>query len=147
MTEPTRTSALLRRTVPAAGANGVRRVVGPTSRGACRRCLVNTGWTCRAYGTGSSRFALKYTRAFVTAILDGTLRSVEYIEDPIFGLSMPKSAPNVPSDILHPRSTPEADTDAYDAATLGLTFRENDVTYELSDEVRAAGPEDRPTRP
>ena len=102
--------------------------------------LLNTGWTGGAYGTGS-RFALKYTRAFVTAILDGTLRSVEYIEDPIFGLSMPKSAPNVPSDILHPRST-WADTDAYDvqARRLAGLFRENDATYELSDEVRAAGP-------
>ena len=53
---------------------------------------------------------------------------------------MPKSAPNVPSDILHPRST-WADTDAYDVqATLGRTLPRNDATYELSDEVRAAGP-------
>ncbi|MCH2148063.1 MAG: phosphoenolpyruvate carboxykinase (ATP), partial [Phycisphaerales bacterium] len=102
--------------------------------------LLNTGWTGGAYGTGN-RFALKYTRAFVTAILDGTLRNVDFIEDPIFGLSMPKSAPNVPSDILHPRST-WSDTEAYDAQAhlLAGLFRENDAKYTLADEVRAAGP-------
>ena len=102
--------------------------------------LLNTGWTGGAYGTGH-RFSLKYTRAFVTAILDGTLRSVDYIEDPIFGLSMPKSAPSVPSDVLHPRTTWD-DKDAYDAQarTLAGLFRENDGKYDLTDEVRQAGP-------
>ena len=102
--------------------------------------LLNTGWTGGPYGTGE-RFSLSYTRAFVTAILDGTLRNVDFIEDPIFGLWMPKSAPNVPSDVLHPRSTWE-DVDAYDAQARRLAglFRDNDGTYDLSDEVRAAGP-------
>jgi phosphoenolpyruvate carboxykinase (ATP) len=77
----------------------------------------------------------------VTAILDGTLRTVDFIEDPIFGLLMPKSAPNVPSDILHPRST-WSDTNAYDAQAkiLAGLFRKNDEKYSLSDEVRIAGP-------
>jgi len=66
---------------------------------------------------------------------------VDYIEDPIFGLSMPKSAPNVPSDVLHPRTTWD-DKDAYDvqARHLADLFRKNDAKYELTDEVRQAGP-------
>src|SRR4029079_6817686 len=45
--------------------------------------LLNTGWTGGPYGTGS-RFKLAYTRAFVTAILDGSLRGVKYEAHPIF---------------------------------------------------------------
>ena len=54
---------------------------------------------------------------------------------------MPKAAPNVPSDVLHPRTT-WADKDAYDAQarTLAGLFRENDGKYDLTDEVRQAGP-------
>ena len=102
--------------------------------------MLNTGWTGGPYGTGE-RFSLSYTRAFVTAILDGTLRNAEFIEDPIFGLWMPKAAPNVPSDILHPRATWD-DPEAYDAQARKLAglFRDNDGTYDLTDEVRAAGP-------
>ena len=102
--------------------------------------ILNTGWTGGPYGTGE-RFSLKYTRAFVTAILNGTLRNVDFIDDPIFGLWMPKSAPNVPSDILHPRST-WSDVEAYDvqARKLAGLFRDNDNKYSLAEEVRAAGP-------
>jgi phosphoenolpyruvate carboxykinase (ATP) len=53
--------------------------------------LLNTGWTGGDYGEGE-RFKLRYTRAFVTSILDGSLRGVEYREHPIFGLHMPVTA-------------------------------------------------------
>jgi phosphoenolpyruvate carboxykinase (ATP) len=39
--------------------------------------LINTGWTGGAYGTGS-RMKLKYTRAMITAALNGELDAVEY---------------------------------------------------------------------
>jgi phosphoenolpyruvate carboxykinase (ATP) len=102
--------------------------------------LLNTGWTGGPHGVGH-RFELKYTRAFVTAILDGTLRGASYEEHPIFGLSMPTKVAGVPSDQLNPRRT-WSDGAAYDAKAkdLGRRFRENDGKYELTDEVRAAGP-------
>ena len=40
--------------------------------------LVNTGWTGGPYGVGS-RMKLKYTRAMVTAALNGTFDDVEYL--------------------------------------------------------------------
>lgn len=66
--------------------------------------LVNTGWTGGSYGVGS-RIKLAYTRALITAALEGQLNSVEYGETPYFKLRFPKSCPNVPAEILEPRNT------------------------------------------
>ncbi|MFG0257461.1 MAG: phosphoenolpyruvate carboxykinase (ATP) [Phycisphaerales bacterium JB043] len=102
--------------------------------------LVNTGWSGGPYGTGE-RMSLSHTRAMIHAILDGSLASVEYETDPIFGLSIPKSCPGVPSDVLNPRTT-WSDTDAYDAKARDLAsrFRDNDTKFDMSDDVRNAGP-------
>ena len=102
--------------------------------------LLNTGWTGGPYGVGS-RFKLKYTRAFVTAILDGTLANVDYTTHPQFGLHIPTSAPGVPDEVLNPRDT-WSDAAAYDAAAAALAtkFRANDRKYDVSDAVRSAGP-------
>lgn len=74
--------------------------------------LVNTGWTGGPYGVGS-RMKLKYTRAMVTAALNGDFDNVEFVHDDRFNLEIPQSCPNVPSEILNPKST-WADKDAYD---------------------------------
>ncbi len=66
--------------------------------------LINTGWSGGPYGVGS-RIKLKYTRAMITAILNGELDNVDYDEHPIFGLHMPKYCPNVPTEILDPMNT------------------------------------------
>lgn len=66
--------------------------------------LINTGWSGGPYGVGS-RIKLKYTRAMITAILNGDLDKVDYDEHPIFGLNMPKYCPNVPTEILDPMNT------------------------------------------
>ena len=66
--------------------------------------LVNTGWSGGPYGVGS-RIKLKYTRAMITAILDGKLDHVDYEQHPIFGLFMPKTCPNVPEELLDPMNT------------------------------------------
>lgn len=66
--------------------------------------LINTGWSGGSYGTGS-RIKLKYTRAMVEAALKGKLENVEYIEDKLFHLNIPKSCENVPSEILNPINT------------------------------------------
>ncbi len=66
--------------------------------------LINTGWSGGPYGVGS-RIKLKYTRAMITAILNGDLENVDYEQHPIFGLYMPKYCPNVPSELLDPMNT------------------------------------------
>jgi phosphoenolpyruvate carboxykinase (ATP) len=80
--------------------------------------LVNTGWTGGGYGVGK-RMKLGHTRAMLTAALEGSLDSVEYVQDPVFGLSIPTSCPEVPSEILNPRET-WADKAAYDAKATEL---------------------------
>ncbi len=102
--------------------------------------LLNTGWTGGPYGEGS-RFKLAYTRAMVRGILDGSLAEVNYSQDPVFGLSIPESVRDVPAEVLNPRDT-WADKDRYmsQAKKLAAMFRENDAKFEMSDEVRAAGP-------
>tara|TARA_R110002111_G_scaffold26397_3_gene57141 strand:+ start:8085 stop:9722 length:1638 start_codon:yes stop_codon:yes gene_type:complete len=66
--------------------------------------LINTGWSGGPYGVGS-RIKLKYTRAMISAILNGDLDNVDYDQHPIFGLHMPKYCPNVPTEILDPMNT------------------------------------------
>ncbi len=66
--------------------------------------LINTGWSAGPYGVGS-RIKLKYTRAMITAILNGELDNVDYEQHPIFGLFMPKTCPNVPVELLDPMNT------------------------------------------
>lgn len=87
--------------------------------------LINTGWTGGPYGVGS-RMKLAYTRAMIHAALDGGLDNVAFETDSIFGLAVPTSCPNVPSEILMPRNT-WADKDAYDAKAKELVakFEEN----------------------
>jgi phosphoenolpyruvate carboxykinase (ATP) len=102
--------------------------------------LLNTGWTGGAYGTGK-RFKLSYTRAFVTAILDGSLATAEYQTDPVFGLHIPKAVHGVPTEVLMPRNTWK-DGGEYDAQAkkLSKAFRDNDATFDMPNEVRKAGP-------
>ncbi len=102
--------------------------------------LLNTGWSGGAYGVGK-RFSLKYTRAMVTAILDGSLAKVKYTPDPVFGLPLPEAVHDVPKEVLNPRNTWK-DGAAYDAQAkkLAKLFRENDAKFEMPENVRAAGP-------
>ena len=103
--------------------------------------MLNTGWTGGPYGVGS-RMKLAYTRAMVTAALNGDLANVEYETDPIFGLAVPKTCPNVPEEVLNPRNT-WADKAAYDesAKKLAALFVENFKTYNGVDaDIQAAGP-------
>lgn len=91
--------------------------------------LVNTGWTGGSYGTGS-RMKLSYTRAMITAALRGELNHVAYEAHPVFGIQMPKTCPNAPSEILNPRNT-WSDKAAYDAKAnhLAELFNKNFAQY------------------
>ncbi|MDP8221008.1 MAG: phosphoenolpyruvate carboxykinase (ATP), partial [Candidatus Stygibacter frigidus] len=66
--------------------------------------LVNTGWSGGAYGEGS-RMDINLTRAIVDACLDGSLEKVEYEENDLFHVLIPKSCPKVDSEVLNPRNT------------------------------------------
>ena len=66
--------------------------------------LINTGWSAGPYGVGS-RIKLKYTRAMITAILNGHLKDVNYEMHPIFGMEVPTTCPEVPDEILDPMNT------------------------------------------
>jgi len=92
--------------------------------------LVNTGWTGGPYGVGS-RMKLKYTRAMITAALDGELLDVAYEKHPIFGLNVPQTCPNVPSEILNPKETWK-NKKAYEiqAKELSASFKENFKKFE-----------------
>ena len=72
--------------------------------------LVNTGWTGGPYGIGE-RINLPYTRAMVSAALNGKLSSVSFRKDPVFGLQVPENCPDVPDDVLDPRKTWENPAD------------------------------------
>ena len=87
--------------------------------------LVNTGWTGGSYGTGS-RMKLKYTRAMITAALNGTFDNVKYKHDAMFNLDIPQNCPNVPTEIMNSRDT-WADKAAYDAMAkkLAAMFQKN----------------------
>ncbi len=103
--------------------------------------LVNTGWTGGPVGVGK-RMNLRYTRAMVTAALNGTLEEAEFIADPVFGVQVPTSCEGVPADVLQPRNT-WADKEAYDkqARDLSARFREN-FTKKFPDaaSIAEAGP-------
>jgi len=104
--------------------------------------LVNTGWSGGPYGVGQ-RMKIVYTRAMIRAILNGSLAQVETTPDPIFGVNVPVSCPEVPNEVLQPRNTWE-DKDAYDrqAKDLARRFNENFKKYEagVSEAVRAVAP-------
>ncbi|KEO73848.1 phosphoenolpyruvate carboxykinase (ATP) [Anditalea andensis] len=103
---------------------------------------INTGWTGGPYGIGS-RMKLKYTRAMISAALDGQLDQVPFENHEIFGVSVPTSCPNVPDNILNPKNT-WADKDAYDikAHDLAKSFVENFQKYAsfASEEIISGAP-------
>jgi phosphoenolpyruvate carboxykinase (ATP) len=104
--------------------------------------LVNTGWTGGPYGVGA-RMKIAYTRAMIRAALSGALDRVTYETDPVFRLDVPASCPDVPADVLKPRSTwpSAADYDAQ-AAKLARMFVDNFKTFEhdVDPNVVKAGP-------
>jgi len=91
----------------------------------CTVWLINTGWSGGPYGVGQ-RFKIAHTRAMVTAALDGSLNTVSFQPDPVFGVHVPDRCPNVPAEVLRPREA-WADQAAYDlkARELAAKFEEN----------------------
>jgi phosphoenolpyruvate carboxykinase (ATP) len=86
---------------------------------------------------------LKYTRAIVDAIHNGSLVDTPTLTDPTFGLAVPTSCDGVPSEILLPRNT-WSDKNAFDATAkkLAKLFVENFSAYAdaASDAILSASP-------
>ncbi len=104
--------------------------------------MINTGWSGGPYGVGS-RMKLVYTRAMITAALNGDLEKVEYTPHPIFGMLMPNECPGVPTEVLNPRNTwndpEEYDEKAKDLAQQFITNFEKFADH-ASEEILAAAP-------
>jgi phosphoenolpyruvate carboxykinase (ATP) len=117
-------------------------LAGKMKKHGARVWLVNTGWSGGPYGVGK-RIKLAYTRAIVDAIHSGALAKSRTQRDPVFGFDVITECPNIPGELLDPRST-WSDSSAYDetAKKLAALFRDNFKAYEggVSSEVKAAGP-------
>jgi phosphoenolpyruvate carboxykinase (ATP) len=103
--------------------------------------LVNTGWAGGPYGVGK-RMKLTYTRAMVTAAINGTLKEVDYDEHPIFKVLVPRSCPSVPEEILNPVNTWE-DKNEYNrlANELAGKFNKNFEKFKnVPEEIKKASP-------
>lgn len=104
--------------------------------------LINTGWSGGPYGVGE-RMKLKYTRSTITAALRGELDNVEYKTQEIFGLQIPSTCPDVPTEILDPKNTWK-DKSAYDAKAnqLAEKFNKNFEKFSagVSAEILQASP-------
>ncbi|MCL4128254.1 UNVERIFIED_CONTAM: hypothetical protein GTU68_021050 [Idotea baltica] len=108
--------------------------------------LINTGWSGGKYGVGR-RMPLKYTRAMITAVLEGKLGDYTY-EDyhihSVFGVAQPRTCPGVPTELLSPRATWNNDEAYYNEAfKLSNAFRHNFKKFEeyASEEIRRGGPQ------
>ena len=104
--------------------------------------LVNTGWSGGPYGIGQ-RMKIGHTRAMVNAALNGQLAGATFTMDPVFGVTVPTTCPDVPSEALNPRNTWQ-DRSAYDqqARRLAGMFIENFKSFasQVSPEVQQVGP-------
>jgi phosphoenolpyruvate carboxykinase (ATP) len=104
--------------------------------------LINTGWTGGPYGVGS-RMKLRYTRAMLTAAMEGKLDNVPFVNHSVFGVAVPQTCPDVPSEVLNPRET-WADKTQYDlkANELAQAFVKNFQKYAdfANEEILAGAP-------
>ena len=108
--------------------------------------LVNTGWTGGPYGVGT-RMKLKYTRAMISAAMNGDLGLYNYDNyhiHSVFGVAQPRTCPGVPTKVLSPRATWNNDEAYYKTAfKLSNAFRKNFKKFEnyANEEIRRGGPQ------
>ena len=93
--------------------------------------LINTGWVGHSVSKGGNRCPLKYTRAILDAIHDGTLAQEKYDNLEVFNLQIPVSCANVPSNLLNPAkawigTNEEFQSELY---TLAQEFQHNFQKY------------------
>lgn len=103
--------------------------------------LVNTGWAGGPYGVGK-RMRLPYTRAMITAAIDGSIEKSEFEPHPIFKVLVPKSCQSVPSEILNPVNIWDDKDEYYRMANkLAEKFNSNFEKFsDVSESIRMASP-------
>jgi len=104
--------------------------------------LVNTGWIGGKFGVGK-RIDLRYTRAMISAALEGKLDYVEYHTGSMLGTKIPTSCPGVPSEILRPKNSWSDQDEFYRTANrLVDQFHKNFEKFRdiANDEIMAAAP-------
>ena len=104
--------------------------------------LVNTGWIGGAYGVGR-RMQLAHTRALIRAVLSGAFATATFHNDPVFGLAMPATCPDVPAELLDPRLSWHHPEEWHHAALqLAARFRANvaHLGAEMPAHIVAGGP-------
>ncbi len=105
--------------------------------------LVNTGWAGGSAAQGAKRMKLAYTRAMVSAALNGDFDHVEFKHHDVFNVEYPVSCPNVPDEKLDARGMWE-DKAAYDAQAnkLAQMFADNFASKypNMPKEIVEAGP-------
>jgi len=91
--------------------------------------IVNTGWTT-PQKEGGERMDIPITRACITAILDGSIKSSKFRTDPIFGFEVPETLGDIDATILDPKKGWQ-DKAAFDATALKLAglFKDNFTKY------------------
>ena len=108
--------------------------------------LVNTGWAGGSAADGAKRMKLAYTRAMVTAALNGSFDDIEFKHHDVFNVDYPVSCPNVPDEKLDARGMWE-DKAKYDAQAnkLAQMFVDNFAKKypNMPKEIVEAGPKPR----
>lgn len=104
--------------------------------------LVSTGWVGGGYGVGS-RIKIRYSRAIVDAVNDGSIEKSQFDQDPVFGFLVPRSIEGVPSEIINPRNA-WSDKAKFDQVALDLAgmFRKNITRFGISSssDIAKGGP-------
>jgi phosphoenolpyruvate carboxykinase (ATP) len=87
--------------------------------------MLNTGLAGGPPGVGR-RISIAHTRAIVRAVVEGRLRDVSTVRNPVFGVHVPTAVPGVPARVLDPRGA-WPDKDDYDrqAGALKAMFDRN----------------------
>ena len=80
----------------------------------------------------------------VSAALNGDLNDVDYVSDDIFGVQIPTTCPNVPTEIMIPRNSWK-DKDSFDKTAKNLASKfvdhfEKQFKGKVSDEIASACP-------
>jgi len=93
--------------------------------------LVNTGWVGRSVSKGGQRCPLKYTRAILNAIHDGSLAKAKYENFDVFNLNVPTKCAGVPDEILNPAKAWQGSADEFksEIRTLASLFVKNFDKY------------------